>query len=121
MPTPTVRFDEIIILGPDDGQHFETEREVLLEWAPVGPLGKDEWYAVRMNWQEGAAPAFGGTNTQDTFWIVPPEQYYGRANAETNRAYNWHVFVEKATEDNNGDIVNIPISVISEERTFFWE
>ncbi|MEM7030353.1 MAG: hypothetical protein AAF629_12355 [Chloroflexota bacterium] len=120
-PVPTVRFDELLIIGPDDGTRFERDRPVILEWEPVGPLDDDEWYAVRLNWAEGAGQGFGGIDTRDTFWQVPIDQYYGRANADTGRAYQWRVFVEKAVLDEEGNQVAITISPTGEAKTFFWE
>ena len=120
-PTPTVRFAVINLLGPKDGERFERGKELALEWEPVGPLGKDEWYAVRLTWiQEGAA-AYGGANTKDTFWIVPPSQYYGLADASTGRKYQWQVFIEKVILDASGQTKGIPISPPGEVRTFLWE
>jgi len=121
-PTPTLRFESIAIIGPEKGEHFEREKQVVLEWEPIGPLGKDEWYAVRMTWTQEGEAAYGGTNTRDTFWVVPPERYYGLADLETSRAYEWHVFVEKAVLDETSNTtVNRPISARSETRTFYWE
>lgn len=120
-PAPTARFDEVLLISPEDGEHFEKDRELVLEWTPAGPLGEDEWYAVRLTWQQGGGVAFGGTNTQETFWIVPPEQYYGLADASTGRSYEWRIFIEKAVLDESGNTTNIPISPTSEVRTFYWE
>ena len=120
-PTPTVRFDSLTIIGPADGEHFEKNKPVVLEWIPVGPLGDNEWYAIRMYWSQGETIAYGGTNIQETFWIVPVEQYFGLANASPSRVYNWHVLVEKEIINPNGNRATIPISVQSETRSFIWE
>ncbi|NIP23292.1 MAG: hypothetical protein GWO38_05585 [Phycisphaerae bacterium] len=120
-PTPTVRFEAITLLSPKNGERFERDKELVLEWEPVGPLGKDEWYAVRLTWTQNGGPAYGGTNTKDTFWVVPPNQYYGRADASTGRKYEWRVFVERAVLDESGQTKGIPISPASEIRVFLWE
>jgi hypothetical protein len=109
------------LLGPNNGEHFETNRQIVLEWAPVGPLAANEWYAVRMRWIQNGEPAYGGTNTKDTFWPIPSEQYYGRADATPARIYTWQVFVERVTVDTEGNATGIPISQSSEARTFSWE
>lgn len=120
-PTPTVRFDTLTIIGPENNVRFEKDTIVRLEWEPVGTLADDEWYAVRLTWVENGGQNFGGVDTRDTFWHVPQEQYYGRADRETNRAYTWRVFVEKAVRNSNSSQTAIPISLPSETRTFFWE
>jgi hypothetical protein len=120
-PTPTVRFEEVILLGPEDRERFERGKELILEWEPAGPLARDEWYAVRMTWQQEGRMAFGGTNTRDTFWVVPPEQYYGKADLSTGRVYTWHIFIERSLLGEDGQTASIPISPTSESRIFYWE
>jgi hypothetical protein len=109
------------LLGPNDGEHYERGKELVLEWEPAGPLALNEWYAVRMSWIENGQPAYGGTNTKDTYWVVPPEQYYGKADPLPARVYTWQVFVERVTIDDQGNSTGLPISQPSESRTFFWE
>lgn len=118
--TPTPRFSAIIITAPDDGVQFTGGQPVILSWQPAGQLADDEWYAVRMNWLENGERAFGGTNTKETSWQIPREQYYGRADQGTGRVYEWYVFVEKVTQNENGEKIGEPMSPPSETRTFFW-
>lgn len=118
--TPTPPFSSIVLLGPEDNARFEKDRELKLSWEPVGELAEDEWYAVRMNWLQNGVRAFGGTNTKDTFWIIPPEQYYGLADLGTGRVYEWTVFVEKVTTDETGSAGSVPLSPSTEVRIFFW-
>jgi hypothetical protein len=94
---------------------------LVLEWEPVGPLALNEWYAVRLNWTQDGQPAYGGTNTKDTYWPVPPEQYYGRPDPSPGRIYTWHIFVERVIDDGQGNSTGVPISQPSESRTFSWE
>ncbi len=118
--TPTPPFGSITLLGPEDSARFEKDRELKLSWEPVGQLADDEWYAVRLNWLQDGVRAYGGTNTKDTFWIIPPEQYYGLADLGTGRVYEWTVFVEKVTTDDTGSTSGAPLSPPTEVRIFFW-
>ncbi len=118
--TPTPRFGAIVIVAPDDGVQFTGGQPVILSWEPAGELADDEWYAVRMNWLENGERAFGGTNTKETSWQIPPEQYYGKADQGTGRVYEWYVFVEKVVVNENGEKTGEPMSPPSETRTFFW-
>ncbi|MFQ5613698.1 MAG: zinc ribbon domain-containing protein [Anaerolineae bacterium] len=120
-PTPTPPFAQIGLLGPDDETIFGQEQELMLSWESAGPLGPDDWYAVRLVWQQGGQPAFGGTNIKESFWIVPPELYWGLADQSTGRRYEWHVFVERVSRDENGQTVSEPLSPDSEWRSFFWQ
>jgi len=99
---------------------LEKEQELVLIWDAAGQLAPDEWYAVRLNWLQNGVRAFGGTNVKETFWIVPPEQYYGLADLGTGRVYEWQVFIEKVTTNQAGEKTGLPVSPPSESRIFFW-
>lgn len=120
-PTPTPRFKEIILIGPEEGERFEAGHQIELKWESVGPLAENEWYAVRMSWLENNVPAYGGTNTKDTSWLVPKEQYYGKADLGSGRYYEWYVVIERTTTDQSGNKNGSPISDPSETRIFFWQ
>ncbi len=120
LPTPTPRFGSIVILAPEDGVQFTGGQLVELKWEPAGELAENEWYAVRMTWLQNGERAFGGTNTKNTSWVIPAEQYYGKADQGTGRVYEWYVFVERVTVNENGEKVGEPVSEQSETRTFFW-
>lgn len=120
-PTPTPRFTEIVLTGPADGEKFERDKELVLTWKSVGELAEDEWYAVRLNWLQDGVRAYGGTNSKDNYWTVPPEQFYGLADLGTGRVYEWQVFIEKVTVNADGGKTGQPISPSSETRTFFWQ
>jgi hypothetical protein len=87
----------------------------------MGPLGPNEFYAVRMTWQQNGQVAYGGTNVQETFWLVPPEQYWGLADQFTGRKYEWYVYVEEITTDESGRKVGRPISEVSNTLSFLWQ
>ena len=93
-PTPTARFNKPVLLGPADGKLFGRQEEVVLRWENLGTLGPDEWYAIRLSWQEDGQLAFGGHNLKDNFWVVPPDLYWGLADEFTGRKYEWFVFIE---------------------------
>ena len=107
-------------LAPEDGATFEEFSRIELQWEAAGILGPDEWYAVRLNWLENGERQFGGTNIKETTWIVPHDAYYARADQGTGRVYEWTVFVEKVTEDEDGEKTGRPVSATSEPQTFFW-
>lgn len=119
--TPTPRFAQITLHSPADESLFGREEELLLSWSSAGQLGPEEWYAVRLVWTQEGQPAFGGTNTKDTFWIVPPEQYWGLADQNTGRRYEWYVFIERVSRDESGQPVSEPLSPNSERRAFLWQ
>ncbi|MCP4707428.1 MAG: hypothetical protein GY869_02285, partial [Planctomycetes bacterium] len=81
----------------------------------------NEWYAVRMVWQEQGQPSFGGHNLKDDFWLVPPDLYWGLADEFTGREYEWFVFIEKITTDENGQQIGKPVSEVSERASFLWQ
>jgi len=109
-----------VLTDPEDGAQFTSGQEVVLKWEPAGELAEDEWYAVRINWLQNDERAYGGTNTKDTFWVIPTEQYYGLADQGTGRVYEWQVFVEKVTTNAAGEKTGEPVSIPSKTRTFFW-
>ena len=120
-PTPTPRFGQPVILGPDNGKLFGREQEVFLRWEDVGVLGPDEYYAVRMSWQEGGQLAYGGTNTKDNFWLVPVDLYWGLADEFTGRKYEWYVYIEEIATDDEGNKIGRPVSDTSEPYHFLWQ
>jgi hypothetical protein len=95
---------------------------VVLRWQPTGILAEDEWYAVRISWTEnGVFSQRGGNNLKEASWQIPAEFYWGKADHETNRAYEWYVYVERVTETDDGQRVGEPISPVSETRTLYWQ
>lgn len=100
---------------------YSRDEELTLRWQDMGPLAENEWYAVRLNWMEGGQVAYGGTNVKQNFWIVPPEQYWGLADEFTGRAYEWVVFIEEITVNENGQQVARPVSEVSDRASFLWQ
>lgn len=120
-PTATPRYGKPVLLGPKDGKIFGHHEEVVLRWENMGPLAPNEWYAVRMNWLQNGQLSFGGHNLKDNFWVVPPDLYWGLADEFTGRKYEWFVFIEEITTDENGRQVGRPVSEVSDRATFLWQ
>jgi len=122
-PTPTPRFLAPVLLGPPDGEIFVgREQFVVLSWKPVGLLAPDEWYAVRILWSEdGVSAQRGGTNLKETSWQVPADFYWGKADQETGRAYEWYVYIEKVAQSQEGQRVGEAVSAPSETRVLYWQ
>jgi hypothetical protein len=110
-----------VLLGPKDGRLFGHEEELILRWEDMGPLGPNEFYAVRMTWQQDGQPAYGGTNVRDNFWIIPSDLYLGLADEFTGRQYEWYIYIEEISTDENGQQVGRPISEVSDTRDFLWQ
>ncbi len=120
-PTPTPRFRKPVLLGPEAGTVYSQDQELQLRWQDMGPLAPNEWYAVRLIWQQDGQLAFGGTNVKDNFWIVPPELYWGLADQFTGRKYEWYVFIEEITTNESGQQVGRPVSEVSDRLNFLWQ
>jgi hypothetical protein len=110
-------------VSPPDEEIFIGENQlIVLRWEAAGDLGPDEWYAIRFSWTEnGAFSQRGGNNVKENSWRVPAEAIYHRADQETGRAYEWYVYVERVSENEDGDRVGEPVSPVSEKRTFYWQ
>ena len=122
-PTPTLtpQFGIPILVSPPEGKRFGRNDEVILRWRDVGPLRDNQSYAVRLTWQENGQLSFGGHNLKENFWIVPPDLYWGLADATTGREYQWFVFIEEITVDESGNRVARPASPASERSFFLWQ
>ncbi|MEJ2560327.1 MAG: hypothetical protein P8186_29745, partial [Anaerolineae bacterium] len=111
-PTPTPRFPAPVLRSPLDGEVLVGRGQfVVLRWESVGPLAEDEWYAVRLSWSEnGTIAQRGGNNLKETSWQIPADFYWGKADQETGRAYEWYVYIERVTETEDGQKVGEPVS-----------
>lgn len=95
---------------------------MVLSWEPVGLLAPDEWYAVRLSWYEGGVFAQrGGNNVKETEWRIPADFYWGKADQDTGRAYQWYVYVEKVTQGADGQRIGEPVSPRSVTRLLYWQ
>ncbi len=87
----------------------------------MGPLAPNEWYAVRMNWLQDGQKTYGGTNVKDNFWVVPPDMFWGLADQFTGRKYEWVVYIEEISTDEEGNKIGKPVSEVSDPSTFMWQ
>ncbi len=110
-----------MLLGPADGKKYGRDEELVLRWENLGTLGPNEYYAVRMTWQQDGQLAYGGTNTKDNYWLIPADLYWGLADEFTGRQYDWYVYIEEITIDDNGQQVGRPISDTSDSMSFLWQ
>ena len=112
-----------MLVGPADGEIFVGQDQfVILRWQPVGTLAENEWYAVRPSWSEGGVFAQrGGHNLKETEWRIPADFYWGKADQDTGREYQWYVFIERVTEAADGTKVGEPVGPASETRTLYWQ
>jgi hypothetical protein len=119
-PTPTPPYGAPVLLSPASGVQFRggTDEMIDLLWGPVGLLADDEFYALRLRWEEGGETAYGGTNTQKSEWRVP-KSLYGKADLPT-RAYEWDVTVYRKVTDAEGNTTEMALSPTSEIRVFYW-
>jgi hypothetical protein len=108
-------------LGPQDGKIFVRDDELILRWENMGTLEEDEFYAIRMSWQQDGQLAYGGTNIKESFWVSPPDLYWGLADHLTGRSYEWYVYIEKISTDEDGRQVGRPVSDVSDTLTFLWQ
>jgi len=120
-PTPTPRFGKPLLLGPTDGKLFGKTDELILRWESAGQLGPNEWYAVRMTWQQNGQVGYGGTNVKDTYWLVPAELYWGKADQFTGRKYTWFVYVEEVVANDKGQQTSQAVSGVSDSLSFLWQ
>lgn len=120
-PTPAPKYGKPKLLGPEAGKLFGRDAELVLRWENMGPLGTDEFYAVRLTWQQEGQLAYGGANVKDNFWLVPADLYWGLADEFTGRKYEWYVYIEEITTDATGKQVGRPISEVSDPLTFLWQ
>ncbi len=120
-PTPTPKFSKPVLLGPEEDRVFGQGEELVLRWEDMGPLGPNEFYAVRLIWQQDGQPAYGGTNIKENFWIVPSEAYWGLADEFTGRQYEWYVYIEEISANDDGQKVGRPASEVSDTLSFLWQ
>jgi photosystem II stability/assembly factor-like uncharacterized protein len=86
-----------------------------LEWGPVGELGPDDYYLVRLNFLKGGQIYTYTWELRDTIWEVPTEVFHLADPPE--REIEWQVVtVNISSED---DVIEL--SDPSKPRTFTWE
>jgi hypothetical protein len=110
-----------VLVQPEDAAPFDGDNAIIkLAWSSSHTLRQDECYRVTLRWTEGGAPASTDACVQETSWFVP-ETLYLRADQETDRVYYWSVQVVQPQTDADGNATYVPLSVSSEERSFYWK
>ena len=89
-----------------------------MQWEPVGPLAKDEWYQVILTFLKLGETQYEGPRIKETEWQVP-EYFYGQAD-QPERVYSWNVTVIQVNTDPGGNETSIAQSPPSEIWTFYW-
>lgn len=100
-------YPEVVLTGPEANKVFTSEEAITLRWQPVGSLGDNQWYEVRV--LRNGTEWLGAFKTKEPEWPVPPEYNPG--------IYGWRVAVI-ITE--NGEWAG-DISPESEMRLFTWD
>jgi LysM repeat protein/RNA polymerase subunit RPABC4/transcription elongation factor Spt4 len=118
-PTPGPPYPAPQLLYPAEEAVFEGENTtVMLQWASVGILADDEWYALHLRYlgERTDGPVEITVHTRITSWRVPAEWYPGK-EATQNR-FEWQVEVVRAKEAAESP------KIVSERgyvRHFAWE
>jgi hypothetical protein len=110
--------------APSNGAEFGGwNAEVVLRWSDVGPLAADEYYVVRIPYDNaGGVAEFW---RKETSLKVPPH-FSGRDVGFADRHYNWTVQVLRCTDncasatDDNARKGGQATSTGSAEGLFFW-
>jgi hypothetical protein len=111
---PAFKYPAPTTIEPKDNS-VATGSILYLKWQPVGPLADDEWYAVRLIFNEQGQPVYEGDRTKEPEWLVPGRLYYKADGPELQ--YRWFVFVERQ----NADGSTSQLSPESQTNVFRWE
>jgi hypothetical protein len=113
-PQPAFKYPAPSVIEPKD-KSVASGSVLYLKWQPVGPLADDEWYAVRLVFNEQGQPVYEGGDIKETDWLVP-ERFYYRADGP-DLQYRWFVFVERQNPDGSAT----QLSPESSANVFRWE
>jgi LysM repeat protein/predicted nucleic acid-binding Zn ribbon protein len=120
-PTPGPAYPAPLVLSPRDGASFSgPDTAILLNWASVGILDEDQWYAVRLRRSGNVAEQLPLVRTKATSWRVPTNLYVAGLNPP--QEFTWQVTVMQHTgQDEDGRWTGQAISPPSGSRTFSWQ
>jgi hypothetical protein len=113
-PAPAFKYPAPAVVEPKDNS-VATGSILYLKWQPVGPLADDEWYAVRLIFNEQGQPVYEGDRTKEPEWLVPDRLYYQADGPELQ--YRWFVFIERQNPDGS----TTQLSPESKTNVFRWE
>jgi len=120
-PTPGPPRPAPLLLAPPDGAAFEgTGTVILLNWASIGILDKDEWYVVRLRRVGSSASQLPLAWVKATSWRVPLDLCI--AGLTDPQRFRWEVTIMRQTgvaED--GTWLGAAMSPASAGRTFSWK
>jgi LysM repeat protein len=118
--TPTARPPYVAppLLSPIDGEVLEGMKQpVVLQWASVGILRDDEWYAATL--LQPAGGTVSATHyTRVTSWRLADDLLIS-ANTD-GREFIWWVRVVKERHADGGQVVYVEAGAPSEPRRFIW-
>lgn len=119
-PTQAPPYRAPALLGPAEGAQFEgSNAAILLSWASVGILGKDEWYVVRLRRAGVVTEQLPLVWTKVTSWPLPPDLY--ASDLAEPQEFNWQVAVMLHTgASDDGAWTGQEISPRTGVRTVFW-
>ena len=117
-PTPRPPYAAPSLLSPANGEVMEgVSGHVVLQWASVGILEDDEWYAASL-----AQPSGGVVSathyTRVTSWRVPYELLI--ASNARDVEYLWWVQVVEERSGGGDRPVYVEAGAASDERSFIW-
>lgn len=90
-----------------------------LSWQGNHTLKPDECYLVTVRYTHNGSEVRLPVCVQQTSWWVD-QGLYLEADQETGRVYYWSVAVVRKVIDANGRETFVPLSMPSEERSFYW-
>jgi hypothetical protein len=113
-PEPALKYPAPTLIEPKNNS-VASGSVLYLQWQPIGPLADDEWYAVRLVFNEQGQPQYEGGDTKETDWLVP-ERFYYKADGP-DLQYRWFVVIER----HNPDGSTTQLSPESGTNVFRWE
>lgn len=127
-PTPTVNPNATatpippyaappLLSPPNDAVLVGSAEPIVLQWAAVGVLREDEWYALKFSQVRGGVIS-ATVYTRATAWRVPFELLLA-ADAE-QREFRWWVQVVREGRNRRGMLTYRDAGATSEVRGFTW-
>jgi len=119
--TPASKYETPFLLWPKDGQVFQgPEAAIMLSWASVGILARDEWYLVTIRYDTGEEIKSLTEWTKATSWHLPASLY--PPAERKGRLFQWDVVVIRKTAPTiAGTAEGIVLSPKDDPRNFTWE
>ncbi len=117
-PTPVPSYPVPPLLSPpNDAILVGSDDPILLQWASVGVLRDNDWYALTLFQLPGGVIS-ATTYTRATAWRVPLDLM--PASDADVREFLWQVQVVRETRDRNGELVYEKAGAPSQVQVFTW-